>query len=113
MRKASAKNNIATEFLQLYFYTHTARSTGKVQKMFSYPSSRARALFVCVVQYTSLSYHPMYFIMYGSMCVKEVWEMSPWAAHVPKWPQKEMRSARLQFLETATKPTRTSKFKNF
>lgn len=46
---------------------------------------RVRALFARVVQYTSLSYHPMYFIMYGSIYEKRVWERSHRAAHVPKW----------------------------
>lgn len=46
---------------------------------------RVRALFARVVQYTSLSYHPMYFIMYESICGKGVWERSHRAAHVPKW----------------------------
>lgn len=46
---------------------------------------RVRALFARVVQYTSLSYHPMYFIMYGSIYEKRVRERSHRAAHVPKW----------------------------
>lgn len=45
---------------------------------------RVRALFARVVQYTSLSYHPMYFIMYGSIYEKRVRERSHRAAHVPK-----------------------------
>ena len=95
-----------TDVIPDFYHLATVRTDGRMLP-------RVRALFARVVQYTSLSYHPMYFIMYESICGKGVWERSHRAAHVPKWQEKEMRSTRLQFSETAAKPTRASKTKNF
>lgn len=47
--------------------------------------SRARAFIPGAVQYSFLLYHPMYFIMYGSIYGKGVRKRSHRAAHVPKW----------------------------